>query len=59
MKYVSRFNRSVNAEKRRAEFARLAAAEEFGGWYWGWREWDDFVDFAPRQVERLRAGVSP
>ena len=37
---------------KRAKFARGMAAEAFGGRYFGWREWADFVDLDVETIER-------
>ena len=42
-----------------ARFAGETAAEAFGGRYWGWRQWAEFEDFAPAEVDRLRGMVAP
>ena len=43
-----------NVKRRRATFACAAAAEEFGGRYFGWREWAEFEDLNVEQIETLR-----
>ena len=42
---------------RHNDFARDLAASEFGGKYWGWREWAGHVDSNPDEIteKRLRA----
>ena len=39
---------------RRSAFARDIAAAEFGGRYWGWREWADHVDVEPGTLAKKR-----
>ena len=41
-------------KRRRATFASAAAAAEFGGKYFGWREWREFIDDTPEQIVELR-----
>ena len=50
---------NIEFDADHARFAREAAAEAFGGRYWGWRQWTEFEDFAPAEVDRLRGMVAP
>ena len=40
--------------KRRSSFAEGIAAEEFGGRYFGWRQWREFEDLDVEQLEARR-----
>ena len=40
--------------KRRAKFAEGIAADAFGGRYFGWREWREFDDLKPDDIDQRR-----
>ena len=40
-----------NVKRRRSSFARAAAADAFGGRYFGWREWGEFEDEHADDIE--------
>ncbi len=44
----------LDVKRLRAKFAFAAAAEEFGGRYFGWREWAEFEDQDVDQIEARR-----
>ncbi len=49
------FDRSTSASpKRRSSFASDMAASQFGGRYFGWREWGDFSDINPKTLDAKR-----
>ncbi len=54
METYSRRTLNVNHQMRLADFAEQAAAEEFGGRYFGWRQWDTFRDISPAKAIRKR-----
>ncbi len=45
----------VDRARHQPSFARGMAASEFGGRFWSWRQWGEFENFAPDNIEALRA----
>ncbi len=44
----------VDHPRRQSNFACGIAASEFGGRYFGWREWGDFTDIHPKALAAKR-----
>ena len=43
--------KDFDVKRRRSSFAEDIAAEEFGGRYFGWRQWHEFKDLDVDQIE--------
>ncbi len=50
-------SKSSASPKRRSSFASDMAASEFGGRYFGWREWGDFTDISSKALAAKRKQV--
>ena len=46
-----------NVKRRRSSSAEDIAAEEFGGRYFGWRDWGGFTDIHPKPLAENRRRV--
>ncbi len=49
--------RDIDRPRRQSNFARGIAASEFGGRYFGWREWGDFTDINPKTLAARRKRI--
>ena len=45
---------SSTSPKRRSSFASAVTASEFGGRYYGWREWANYQDIDPETLAEKR-----
>ena len=46
--------KEIHVKRRRSRFAEGIAAEEFGGRYFGWRQWREFEDLDVEQIVARR-----
>ena len=46
--------KDFDVKRRRSSFAEDIAAEEFGGRYFGWRQWHEFKDLDIVEIEARR-----
>ena len=50
-------DQNVSRARHPPSFAQDLAASEFGGRYFGWREWADFTDISPKTLTEKRERV--